>query len=167
MHRSRQCSSSLLEIGLAPPTRVESLVSSHAGWLHSGVATSVRSTRRVYFRSTTLTYCHPLKFKLWDDLNLQFQRITAWCLSVRRIKNHVPNVGFKNTRVPKAYVSDIRWAKSVVARSPNSGPTTQPQRAIGLYDALSTFHDDDFCETCLPMRKLSSIVTLLLCLSLG
>ena len=35
--------------------------------------------------------------------------------------------------------------------SPDPGPTTQPQPAIDHYDAVSTFHDDDFCEARLPM----------------
>ena len=40
---------------------------------------------------------------------------------------------------------------AVVPLSSNPGLTTQPQPAIGHYDAVSTFHDDDFCEACLPM----------------
>jgi len=39
----------------------------------------------------------------------------------------------------------------VVPPSPNPGLTTQPQHAIGHYDAVLTFHNDDFCEARLPM----------------
>jgi len=36
--------------------------------------------------------------------------------------------------------------------SPNPAPTTQPHPATDHYDAVSTFHDDDFCELArLPM----------------
>jgi len=39
----------------------------------------------------------------------------------------------------------------VVPPSPNPGLTTQPQHEIGHYDAVLTFHNDDFCEARLPM----------------
>jgi len=35
--------------------------------------------------------------------------------------------------------------------SPNPGLTTQPHPAIGHYDTVSTFHDNDFCESRLSM----------------
>ena len=34
---------------------------------------------------------------------------------------------------------------AVVPPSPNPGPTVQPQPAVGHYDAVSIFHNDDFC----------------------
>ena len=34
-----------------------------------------------------------------------------------------------------------------VPATPNQGSRTRPQPAIDHYDAVSTFHDDDFCET--------------------
>ena len=39
---------------------------------------------------------------------------------------------------------------AIILLSPNPGETTQPQPAIGHYDAVSTFHND-FCDERLPM----------------
>ena len=36
---------------------------------------------------------------------------------------------------------------AVVPASPNPGSRTRPQHAIVHYDAVSTFHDDNICET--------------------
>ena len=40
---------------------------------------------------------------------------------------------------------------AVVPATPNPGSRTRPQPAIDHYDAVSTFHNDDFCEARLPM----------------
>ena len=52
----------------------------------------------------------------------------------------------------------IRYA--VVPPSPNPGPATQPQLAIDHYDAVSTFHDDDFCEARLSKLPCSGCLEL-------
>ena len=44
----------------------------------------------------------------------------------------------------------LQYAAAVPA-SPNPAPTTQPQPATDHYDAVSTFHNDDFCAARLPM----------------
>ena len=56
--------------------------------------------------------------------------------------------GYDTRRIPSA------------TRSPNPGPTTQPQAAINHYDAVSTFHDDHLCETRLPMLSIPSSLLL-------
>ena len=35
---------------------------------------------------------------------------------------------------------------AIIPLLPNPGPTTQPQSAIGHYDAVSTFHDNNLCS---------------------
>ena len=47
--------------------------------------------------------------------------------------------------------------RPVVPTSPNPGSTTRPQPTIDHYDAVSTFHDDDFCETRLPMLCIPAV----------
>ena len=36
---------------------------------------------------------------------------------------------------------------AVASATPNPGSRTRPQPAIDHYDAVSTFHDDNICET--------------------
>ena len=50
-----------------------------------------------------------------------------------------------------ADVQNPQHIDAVVPPSPNPGPRTRPQPAIGHYDAMSTFHNDDFCEALLSM----------------
>jgi len=50
-----------------------------------------------------------------------------------------------------ADVRSPQHVDAVVSPSPNPGPTTQPQPAIDHYDAVSTIHDDNFCEARLTM----------------
>jgi len=40
---------------------------------------------------------------------------------------------------------------AVVSASPNPGSRTRPQPAIDHYNTVSTFHDDNICETCFSM----------------
>jgi len=50
-----------------------------------------------------------------------------------------------------ADVQSPQHLDAVVPLPPDPGPTTQPQPAIDHYGAVSTFHDDDFCEARLAM----------------
>ena len=45
-----------------------------------------------------------------------------------------------------ADVQSPQHLDAVVPATPNQGSRTRPQPAIDHYDAVSTFHDDDFCE---------------------
>jgi len=50
-----------------------------------------------------------------------------------------------------ADVQSPQHIDAVVPLSPNLGRKKQPKTAIGHYDVVSTFHNDDFCEARLPM----------------
>ena len=56
-----------------------------------------------------------------------------------------------------ADVQSPQHLDAVVPLSPDPGPTTQPQPAIDHYDAVSTFHDDNFCEARFSMLCTSSL----------
>jgi len=109
----------------------------------------------------------------WTDLNWTGLQLANWRLRIRtaanqprmtqtRVTNNAScnwvdlfrSVQFGRGSTIQSGSVDVRSPQhidAVVPPSPNAGPTTQPQPAIGHYDAVPTFHNDDFCEARLPM----------------
>ena len=96
---------------------------------------------------------------------------TFWRLSARESREDRLQSGSADIQSPQ-------HLDAFVPATPNQGSRTRPQPAIDHYGAVSTFHDDNICETRFSMlcmhqlsgthyRKLFSVVTLLQFLSLG
>jgi len=65
--------------------------------------------------------------------------VTSFTLAARSAEDRVQS--------GSADVQSPQHLDAVVPPSPNPGSRTRPQPAIDHYSAVSTFHDDNICET--------------------
>ena len=83
---------------------------------------------------------------------LQNKGISLWYI--------VPNSGlriFYRVQSGSADIQSPQHLDAVVPATPNPGSRTRPQPAIDHYGAVSTFHDDNICETRFSMHCTSCL----------
>jgi len=121
--------------------------SAHVGRNYTSCSSSRRSrhTRRRRVRHVMFIYT-PERRATAESTNRIVLRTLHWTL-LWNVSTYSSSSAEDRLQRGSADVQSLQHIDAVVRPSPNPGSTTRPQPAIDHYDAVSTFHDDDFCET--------------------